>query len=157
MTGTLMTIRPYRSADHDAVTALADRLRVGVAPWRDPSAVPQVVRSWVAGSIKDVDPVDSPALVAADAHDGRVLGFVCCGRRTHWTGQVDAYVGELVVAVPAQGRGVGRALVAAAAEWARQRGHHRLTIETGAANAGARAFYARLGYAEEEVVLSRGL
>jgi GNAT superfamily N-acetyltransferase len=108
----------------------------------------------VAGSIERIDPMDSPVLVAAGARD--LVGFVSCGRRAHWTGESDAYVGELVVAEPAQGRGVGRALMAAAEEWAREGGHRRLTIET-AANDGARAFYAAIGYAEEEVVLSRGL
>jgi GNAT superfamily N-acetyltransferase len=150
-----LTVRPYRSTDHDAVMALADRLSIGVAPWRDPSAVAGAVRSWVAGSIEGVDPEDSPVFVAADARD--LVGFVSCGRRAHWTGESDAYVGELVVAEPAQGRGVARALMSAAEDWARQGGVRRLTIETGAANDGARAFYAAIGYAEEEVVLSRGL
>ena len=52
-------------------------------------------------------------------------------------------------------RGIGRALVTAADEWARDRGLRNLTLHTGAYNAGARAFYADLGFAEEEVRLTR--
>lgn len=70
---------------------------------------------------------------------------------------VDAYVGELVVDEQTTGHGVGRALMEAAECWARSAGHRRLSVETGAANLSARAFYAALGYAEEEVVLSRAL
>lgn len=44
--------------------------------------------------------------------------------------------------------------MAAAEDWVRCRGHARLTLDTGAANSGARAFYARLGYREEDVKLT---
>src|SRR3712207_7111016 len=51
----------------------------------------------------------------------------------------------------ASGRGVGRTLMEAAAEWARGRGYRLLTLETFGDNHGARAFYARLGYREESL------
>jgi ribosomal protein S18 acetylase RimI-like enzyme len=38
-----------------------------------------------------------------------------------------------------------------------ERGLARITLETGAANDAARAFYAALGYREEDVRLSRAL
>lgn len=47
--------------------------------------------------------------------------------------------------------------MAAAEQWAIERGLTRMALETGAANAGARAFSARLGYVEEEVRLTRRL
>lgn len=55
------------------------------------------------------------------------------------------------------GRGVGGALMRTVEDWARSAGHDRLTLETGAANHGARAFYAAAGYVAEEVVLTRSL
>jgi len=70
-------------------------------------------------------------------------------------GEVDAYVGELMVAEGAQRRGIGTRLVRAAEQWARSQGLRHLTLETGAANGTARAFYAALGYAEEDVRLTR--
>lgn len=56
----------------------------------------------------------------------------------HFTGQVDAYVGELVVSAPYERRGIGRALMARAELWAGDCGLEHLTIETGAANVAAR-------------------
>jgi ribosomal protein S18 acetylase RimI-like enzyme len=53
----------------------------------------------------------------------------------------DGHVGGLFVAPADQGRGIGRRLVEAAAG---RRG--ALTVEVYAANAGARAFYASLGF-----------
>ncbi|MDR8412126.1 GNAT family N-acetyltransferase [Nonomuraea sp. 3-1Str] len=84
-----------------------------------------------------------------------VAGFVTMATRRHFTGQVDAYIGELVVRAGAERIGVGRALMNAAESWARAHGLRRVTLETGAANVRARSFYQGLGYAEEEVRLSR--
>jgi ribosomal protein S18 acetylase RimI-like enzyme len=72
----------------------------------------------------------------------------------HWAGDRDAYIGELAVAPHAARRGIGRALVATASAWAEQRGLASVTLQTGSANAAARAFYAALGFAEEEVRLT---
>ena len=85
-----------------------------------------------------------------------VVGLVHDGTRVHWSGEVDAYVGELVA--PTHERtGTGRRLMARAEAWAREQGHTRLTLETGATNTAARSFYAALGYVTEEVVLTRDL
>lgn len=148
-------IRPFHEHDRTAVLAMAGRLMTGVAPWRDQLAAERAVRSWVADSLNASHPARQPVLVAVA--DGTVVGFVTTGTRPHWAGEVDAYVGELVVTEQAAGHGVGRQLMAAAEAWARRAGYRRLTIETGAANIAARHFYAAAGYAEEEVVLSRAL
>jgi GNAT superfamily N-acetyltransferase len=47
--------------------------------------------------------------------------------------------------------------MAAAEDWAEARGLGRLTLQTGAANKGALGFYRALGYADEEVRLSRAI
>jgi GNAT superfamily N-acetyltransferase len=73
----------------------------------------------------------------------------------HFTGELDGYIGELVVAEHAARRGIGRALIDAADTWARAHGLAHLTLHTGACNANARSFYAALGFAEEEVRLTR--
>lgn len=78
-------------------------------------------------------------------------------KRRHWSGDLDAYVGELVVAPDHERRGVGRRLVNVVEQWASRRGLVRIRLETGAANEAARAFYERLGYTTEDVVLTRTL
>lgn len=88
--------------------------------------------------------------------DHGVVGVVTVSTRPHFSGEVDAYIGEFVVAEGHERQGVGRRLVAAGA-WALQRGHCRVTLETGAANTAARAFYASLGYLEEDIRLTRTL
>jgi ribosomal protein S18 acetylase RimI-like enzyme len=144
-------VRAYQPADAAAVMALAPRLAEGVAPWRASSAIRAVVTAWVADAISRGG--DDETVLVAEA-GGTVVGFVGVRTRKHWSGMSDAYVGELVVHQAHEGTGVGRALMSAAIAWATERGLATVTLETGAANARARAFYARLGFLEEEVRLT---
>ena len=59
--------------------------------------------------------------------------------------------GELgmMVAADWRGRGVGSALVAAAIDWARQRGLHKLSLSVFPHNAAAIALYRKFGFVEE--------
>jgi GNAT superfamily N-acetyltransferase len=145
-----------RCCEHDAVAVreLGSRLTTGVAPWRDQTAVLAAVCGWVESALDGQDD-QHPVFVAES--DGRVVGFAAAGTRKHWAGDTDAYIGELVVASDHTERGIGRALVGAIETWARQFGYGRVTLETGAQNHEARSFYQRLGYTDEEVVLTRAL
>jgi ribosomal protein S18 acetylase RimI-like enzyme len=155
MTAPEMKIRRFKPDDREACLALASRLTQGVAPWRDRAAVLKAVKSWVLDSVKSAEEEDRTVIVAEV--DGGVVGFVTVGEYRHFTGELDAYVGELVVDVASERQGIGAALMSAAEHWGQQRGRSRLTIETGAANYAARSFYAGIGYLEEEVRLSKRL
>lgn len=148
-------IRPFVVEDRAALLALAPRLLVGIAPWLDPDAMLVAARGWIAGGIAKLGS-DSAIFVATDC-EGACIGFVSVARQTHFTGEERAYIGELVVATDAEGRGGGRALIAAAAEWAKAQGLPALELDTGAANARARGFYRRLGFGEESVKLVKRL
>jgi GNAT superfamily N-acetyltransferase len=148
-------IRKYDPADRDQVMALAPRLTEGVAAWREPAAVLDAVQGWIR-SAADTHAEPGHAVYVATLGE-RIVGVVAAAERTHFTGQVDAYVGELVTAAGMERRGVARQLMQAAERWGADRGLAHLTLETGAANATARAFYAALGYQEEDVRLTRDL
>lgn len=59
--------------------------------------------------------------------------------------------GELGMAIAREwrGRGVGSALMAAAIEWARERGLHKLSLSVFAHNTAAIALYRKYGFVEE--------
>jgi hypothetical protein len=59
----------------------------------------------------------------------------------------EASVWRLTTVPAARGRGVGRALMAAAEAWAAAEGAHHVSLITG--NAESKAFYRRIGYAPE--------
>ena len=110
---------------------------------------------WVESSLDTASQPDHAVYVAIA--DGRVAGAVTICERKHFTGQVDAYTGELAVASDLERRGIATQLVNAAEAWAARRGLAFVTLETGAANHPARAFYAQRGYHEEDIRLTKAL
>jgi Acetyltransferases len=140
--------------DRGAVLELADRLTVGVASWRAPELVLRAVRSWVSG---DIDKVGEELMIYVAAEGADVVGFVAVTEDTHWTGERDAYIGELVIRPDLERQGVGRQLVRAAELWASTRGLRRVRLSTGAANTAALRLYGALGYQCEDVTLSRSV
>lgn len=115
-------------------------------------AVREAVVGWVEDSLDGQPDDDQTVLVAKE--DDSVHGFITVTSERHWTGALDGYIGELVVASTAEGKGTGSALVRAAIEWSREQGFGRVTVATGAANQRARRVYERLGFQEEGITLS---
>ena len=148
-------IRPYQSEDRDQVMALAPRLTEGVAAWRNPAAVLTAVHGWIRDSVDAADQPGRVIFVAADG-DG-VVGVITVKESTHFSGQADAYVSELVVQAGLERRGIASRLMAAAEVWAAEAGYAFLTLQTGTDNETARAFYAAAGFCEEEVQLTKAI
>jgi GNAT superfamily N-acetyltransferase len=158
-------IRPYQAGDRDAVLALAPRLTEWVSGWRDPRAVLAAVRGWVTDAADHADDDGHAFYVAVTAGQaggeaggeagGQVVGLVHVTEQAHFSGQADAYVGELVVAHGWEGHGLGTRLMAAAERWAAGRGLAFICLDTGADNAPARGLYSKLGFADEAVRLTK--
>jgi len=146
-------IRPAEPDDRAALLGLSARLTIGVAPWRDPGKVAAAVRGWIESSLASTGQEGHTVLVALLG--GQVVGMVSLAEREHFTGERDAYVSELAVGARVEGRGAGRALMAAAEQWAAARGLPRISLETGAHNHRARHFYQSAGYQEEDVRLTK--
>ena len=75
---------------------------------------------------------------------GQVIGMLHVEASRHGYGELGMLVDRAW-----RGRGVGSALLAAAADWARDQGLHKLCLEVFAHNAAAIAAYRKAGYAEE--------
>ncbi len=136
MTGsTTTTVRPMTAADAGRVAALAGELGY-------PSTEDQIEARFraVAGN------PDSRVFVAAGAGDS-VLGWVHVFGHQAMVVDGSAEVGGLVVDSRARGAGIGRALMAAAEAWARERGYTRLVLRSNTIRAEAHRFYQGLGYA----------
>jgi GNAT superfamily N-acetyltransferase len=149
-------LHPADDDDTSGILRLAARLAEGVAPWRDQAEAPAAGRHWLTDSLAAAKAGTGTVIVATVA-DGSVAGVISIRPSRHFTGELDGYVGELAVAEDASRRGIGAALVQAAETWARDHGLRNLTLHTGAFNTSARAFYAALGFMEEEVRLTRAI
>ena len=147
-------IRRFQEGDLDVLIGLAERLAIGIAPWRSEAGMHAAARTWVETSVANIGP--EGAVFVAE-HDGKVVGFASVVREVAFTGEPQAYIGELAVAAQAEGRGVGQALLAAVERWARQQGLGLLVLDTGAANDRGRRFYTQSGLVQESVRLTKVL
>ena len=86
-------------------------------------------------------------LLAGDGPDGFAqLRF----RPSLYTGALDAYLEELYVVPDRRGRGLGRALLEAAMDHARERGAARIDLGTSEDDVAARALYESAGFTNRE-------
>ena len=149
----MIRVRPYHPSDQNFVFRLAPRLEIGRQPWRDRQRWLATVEEWLTESIARHN--RKTMVWIAEDERGERLGFATVSHSAHFTGQGQAYIGELAAADTAQGRGVGTALVEACEQWARDQGYALITLSTGAANVRALRFYHHLGYQDEDITLTK--
>ena len=149
----MVHVRPYTSADRTFILSLAPRLASGKQPWRDLTLWLKTVEEWLTKSIQQHNQ-KTMVLIAEDEQSER-LGFATVSDSTHFTGQKQAYIGELVTNEAAEGQGVGTALVTACEQWAREQGYAIITLTTGAGNTRALKFYDHLGFRNEDITLTK--
>jgi GNAT superfamily N-acetyltransferase len=149
----MIRTRLYDPADREFVFSLAPRLAIGIPRWRDTQQMTVTAQNWIKGSIEQHG--HKAVIFVAEDELGERLGFATVSHSTHFTGEGQAYIGELATAESAEGRGVGTALAQACEQWGREQGYRILALATGAANERALGFYRHLGYLEEDITLVR--
>ena len=147
----MIRVRQYVPTDQEFVLGLAPRLAIGIPSWRDPQKMTVTARSWITGSIEEHG--KKTMVFVAESEQGERLGFATVSHSTHFTGEGQAYIGELATSEEAEGRGAGKALAQACEQWAREQGYRILSLATGAANERALGFYRHMGYLNEDVTL----
>ena len=108
------------------------------------------IAAFFRGGLPDL----AAALVAVGADD-RLVGFAEVSERQFAEGcttQPVAYLEGWYVAPEARGRGVGRALVAAAEAWGCERGHRELASDTELVNEASAAAHQALGFEQVAVI-----
>ena len=129
-----MEIRAFRPSDEAAVIALWQEAGL-TRPWNDPHA--DIARKLSA----------QPELFLVSEVDGRLVGTAMVGFDGHrgW-----AYY--LAVASAHRKQHIGRALMSEAERLLAERGCPKLNLLVRSSNADVVAFYARLGYVQDDVV-----
>lgn len=157
--GLTVVIRHVLSGDPDDrafLAATAPRLETVVPTWVRPGALAAAVERSVLGAF-DAGPSEQAALLIAEDGAGRRLGFAYLTQARNVNGDPVGYISELAVGTEAESRGVGRALIAAAEDWARERGYAAMTLDAYAVNERALALYEHLGYAPNALHLRKPL
>jgi ribosomal protein S18 acetylase RimI-like enzyme len=94
-----------------------------------------------------LDGGDTAVLLAGAGPDGlAVLRF----RPALWSEALESYLAELYVVPAARGRGLGRALMNAAIDFARDEGADYMDLGTAETDVAARALYESLGFSNRE-------
>jgi ribosomal protein S18 acetylase RimI-like enzyme len=142
-------IRPAGPDDASWIPALAPRLHeFGPPPWREVAAMDAAVAAQLAHAL--ANPTPGGAMFVAEDSGGSPLGFVSLKTdRDYFTKVQVGHVIDIVVAKAGEGRGVGRALLAAAERWGEANGYPYLTLHVFVGNDRARRLYERSGYAVE--------
>jgi ribosomal protein S18 acetylase RimI-like enzyme len=148
-------LRPAKPADHPRLRSLDARL-IGEAEL--PGATPaHFVRFQAAFTDRALADPAGTIIVAVDSADA-ILGYVhLMETEDDVLGRALGYVSIIAVAEAAGGKGIGRALMAAAEAWARERGYPALVLDVFASNDTARRFYAAQGFAEDSLRLRKVL
>ena len=147
----LFAIRPARGADRPHVLALVPRLRAfGPPPLRSAEAL-DAGEQRAVNKFFDAPPAGA-ALWVAENPAGAVLGAAYAERAVdYFTQEAHGHLAILVVAEVAEGRGVGRALLATVEGWALERGYRFVSLNVFANNERAANVYSRAGYQPDTV------
>jgi ribosomal protein S18 acetylase RimI-like enzyme len=130
----MISVRSMRAADAPDVATLTTQLGY-------PATAADIARRFAS-----IDGRVEGALLVAEAHGGRVVGWIHIVT-THLLEQdSEAEIGGLVVADDVRGQGIGQQLVDAGEQWAVERGFKTMRVRSNVVRAGAHRFYERLGY-----------
>ena len=136
-----ITVRPAGTADVDAIAFLCGQLGY-------PSTAEDIERRLA----EIVGDPNATVLVAGSHPDG-VVGWVHVRALHLITRDACAEIVGLVVDESRRGRGIGTRLMAAAEEWARNRGLSALRLRSNVIRDEAHAFYRRQGFASSKTSL----
>ena len=130
----LPLVRGPRAEDRDGIAALLAELGYPASP------------GAVEARLAELTTHPGTAVFVADLHNqpmGVATAYVVPVVHADWP---VAVLSALVVHEGHRRRGIGRQLVEAAHQWARDRHAYRITVSSGLARAAAHAFYEGLGY-----------
>ncbi len=142
------SVRPADPGDAEALTRLAEAVSAEPEGW-----LISANGEWRSVGderryLKALRRYPNAAVLVAERSDGEIIGRLSVARDTHPASAHVADVG-LMVAKDARGKGVGRALLAATVEWARDAGIRKLELHVFPWNEPAIRLYERFGFERE--------
>jgi dTDP-4-amino-4,6-dideoxy-D-galactose acyltransferase len=141
-------VRPAVANDRPALRALARVSHRDSRFYHDPgfpaARCDDLYETWIDKSVSGY----AERVLVVD-HDETAVGYVSC----HFSDADNASIGLFAVSPAHQGRGAGRALLAAALRWFAEHGRRRVTVVTQGRNARAQRLYEGGGFTRHAVQL----
>lgn len=137
--------------------ALAPRLaEVAELPWHQTQDLIAFQHRYMRAAF--ARPKSETVTLIAESKSGEPLGYVHAEASTDSvTLEQCGYVTVLALTQEAEGQGIAGRLMRGVEDWARDRGFRLIGLDVFANNKRARAFYARLGYEEDSLRLTKPL
>jgi len=153
---TAIIIRKAQKTDlsfiHSLSPVLADMAKLG---WHKDETVQNFQDGYIAEMMAETT-AQNLTLIAEK--DGSPEGFIHMREhKDEISGEACGTVPLLAVTEKAQGTGIGRFLIKAAENWAKERDFRLLHLEVFSANRQARGFYQNLGFQEETITMIKSL
>jgi GNAT superfamily N-acetyltransferase len=144
-------IRPAGDEDRAFILGLVpELLAFGPPAWRNLSEMIAVDTDVVGAAL--AGRMEGSAVLIAENAAGARLGFIhVTGERDYYLQDTCGHVADIVVAPDARGQGVGRALLAAAEQWSKDRGYRLLTLNVFVGNRGPQSVYEQAGFHAEVI------
>jgi ribosomal protein S18 acetylase RimI-like enzyme len=144
----VITIRQASEDDRTFLLSLADRLADFDRPaWRSADEIVEGDRRALAGELDS--PCSDNGLFVALLDGQRAGCLLMWTLEDYFSGERHAHISVIAVTRAAEGQGVGRGLMDYAEQWARARGHTRITLSVFESNKRAQAVYERAGFQVE--------
>ena len=144
-------IRPAREKDKKFVVSLVPRLTEFELPvWRESKQMNFVDEKVLTGVLSAN--FSETLIFIAEDENAAPLGFIHFRVSSdYYDSEKHGHISDIVVAPEGEGRGVGKALMNFAEEWAKGSGFKWLTLNVFSRNDRARKLYEKLGYGEDTI------
>ena len=135
--------------DDDFILQLIPRfVDFPLPPWRKRSECIRGIGTHLQRQLDQGTP--NSFLFVAENDQGERVGFMHLQKtQDYFTARPNCHIADLAVAQAYEGRGVGKALLAHAEQWAREHRCHLITLAVFPDNQRARALYETAGYAPD--------
>jgi ribosomal protein S18 acetylase RimI-like enzyme len=152
-------IRPGTDADMSFFREMEfETTWYNLSPAEQQTTTPASVREALAVTHELLLDRPGSAIFLAEGEGGERVGLLWFGEnRNLITGESEAWVYNVSVVAAHRGKGVGGLLMAHAEAYARQLGYPSIGLMVAVHNDAARRLYARLGFAESNLVMRRRL
>ncbi|HNR76923.1 MAG TPA: GNAT family N-acetyltransferase [Parvularculaceae bacterium] len=135
-------IRPARIEDAEAIRSMIEGLAHETLGKHQNVLSADAVRRYGFGPEKSFD------CFVADRNGEVVAAMIVFDEFSTWRGEKGVYVLDIYIAPAARGAGLGKRLIARAAEWGRMRGAHYVRLSVDQKNIHAINFYEAIGFKE---------
>jgi GNAT superfamily N-acetyltransferase len=144
-------VRAATAADRKFMVGIVPRLRsFGPPPLRPAAALDAEEAATLERALDDLAP--DAVLLIAELEDVGPAGVAYAVTATdYFTHERHGHLSIIIVSAEGEGRGVGRALLAAVDDWSAAQGYRFITLNVFTGNVRARGVYERAGYVEDVV------